>query len=109
MGIRRRRVSWTHRALAAVDEALAYVAADSPGAAERLLVRILDSAESLSHLTERGRIVPELADARVRELFVAPYRVVYEYDESQVRILAVIHSSQDFRVRRPDLSRDDPA
>ena len=88
--------------MAAVDEALAYVAADSPAAAERLLIRILDSADSLSNLTERGRIVPEFAEDRVRELIIAPYRLVYEYDESQVRILAVIHSSQEFKMRRPD-------
>jgi toxin ParE1/3/4 len=102
MGPRRRRVSWTERALAAVDDALAYVAADSPAAAERLLIRILDSAHSQSDLTERGRIVPELADPRVRELVIMPYRLVYEYDESHVRILALLHSSQEFKLRRAD-------
>jgi toxin ParE1/3/4 len=102
MGPRRRRVSWTERALAAVDEALAYVAADSPVAAERLLIRLLDAADSLSDLTERGRNLPELPDSGVRELIIAPYRLVYEYDESHVRILALLHSSQEFKLRRPD-------
>ena len=104
MGPRRRRVSWTDRALSAVDEALAYVAADSPAAAERLLIRILDSANSLSDLTERGRMVPEFTDPGVRELIIAPYRLIYEYDESTVRILALIHSSREFKLRRPDRS-----
>jgi toxin ParE1/3/4 len=102
MGSRRRRVDWTDQALAAVDEALAYVAADSPAAAERLLSRIIDSADSLSGLSERGRIVPEFTDPRVRELIIAPYRLIYEYDESNVRILALIHSSREFTLRRPD-------
>jgi toxin ParE1/3/4 len=88
--------------LAAVDEVLTYVAADSPAAAERLLIRILDSADSLSELTERGRIVPEFTDPRVRELIITPYRLIYEYDKSNVSILALIHSAQEFKVRRPD-------
>jgi toxin ParE1/3/4 len=102
MGSRRRRVSWTERALASLDDALAYVAADSPAAAERLLIRILDSAESLSELTERGRTVPALGEPQLRELVIPPYRLVYEYDKSQVRILALLHTAQEFRLRRPD-------
>ena len=102
MGPRRRRVIWTERAVASVDDAVTFVAADSPTAAERLLIRILDSAESLSELTERGRIVPEIDDPQVRELIIPPYRLVYQYDESQVQLLALLHSAQEFILRRPD-------
>jgi plasmid stabilization system protein ParE len=102
MGPRRRRVIWTERAVASVDDAVAFVGADSPTAAERLLIRILDSAESLSELTERGRIVPEIDDPQVRELIIPPYRLVYQYDESQVQLLALLHSAQEFILRRTD-------
>lgn len=103
MGARRRRVEWSERAYEALDEALAYVAQDSPRAAERLLVRLLEAAESLSELTKRGRIVPELADPRIREMIVPPYRILYEYDEERVRILALVHDARAFRLRRSDL------
>jgi toxin ParE1/3/4 len=102
MGSRRRRVSWTEQALVSLDESLAYVAADSPAAAEQLLLRLLDSAASLSELTERGRIVPEIAEPQLRELIVAPYRLVYEYDEAHVRIIALLHTVQEFRLQRVD-------
>jgi len=59
MATRRREVIWTQRARDALDEAAAYVAEDSPEAAVNLVERALDAAESLSTLSERGRIVPE--------------------------------------------------
>ena len=103
MGPRRRRVEWSERAFEALDEALAYVAQDSPRAAERLLSRLLEAAESLSELTERGRIVPELADPTIRELIVPPYRILYEHDQERVRILALVHDAEAFRLRQSDL------
>ena len=104
MAARRRRVEWTARALTALDDALAYIAVDSPAAAERLLVSILDAAASLSELTERGRIVPELEEPSVRELIIPPYRLVYEYDESHVWVLTLLHTAQEFQLRRRDVS-----
>ena len=104
MAARRRRVEWTAGARTALDDAVAYVAADSPTAAERLLLGILDAAASLAELTERGRVVPELEEPSVRELIVPPYRLVYEYDESHVWILTLLHTAQEFQLRRRDVS-----
>lgn len=103
MGPRRRRVEWSERAVEALDEALAYVAQDSPRAAEHLLSRLLGAAESLRELTERGRIVPELADPSIRELIIPPYRILYEHGHDHVRVLALLHDAQAFRLRRSDL------
>jgi plasmid stabilization system protein ParE len=69
-------VIWTQRARDALDEAAAYVAADSPEAGVNLVEGALDAAESLSTLSERGRIVPELNDPTVRETLVYKYRAV---------------------------------
>jgi toxin ParE1/3/4 len=103
MAARRRRVEWTARAQNALDDAVGHIASDSPAAAERLLLRILDAAASLSELTERGRIVPELEEPSVRELIVPPYRLVYEYDDSHVWILTLLHTAQQFHLRRRDI------
>lgn len=103
MGPRRRRVGWSERAYEALDEAISYVASESPSAAERLLVRLLDAAASLAELTERGRIVPELADPAIRELTVPPYRILYEHDRQRVHILALVHDGQACRLRRSEL------
>lgn len=72
-----------------LDEAVGYVAQDSPAAAERLLIATLDAAESLATLSERGRRVPELEDASIRELFVKRYRLIYELTMRPSRMVTV--------------------
>jgi plasmid stabilization system protein ParE len=80
----------------ALDEAVAYVAQDSPAAAVRLLEQALEAGASLRTLAERGRVVPEMSDPGIRELFVQRYRLMYEIAETQVRILAFLHGARDF-------------
>ena len=60
MGPRRRWVAWTEGAHRELDEAISYVAQDSPQNAATLLDRLLRAAESLAELSERGRVLPEL-------------------------------------------------
>jgi plasmid stabilization system protein ParE len=53
-----------------LEDAVEYIANDSPAAARKLATRVVAAAESLAELSERGRIVPELGDPRYRELLV---------------------------------------
>jgi hypothetical protein len=48
-------------------------------------------ATSLETLSERGRIVPELDDHSVREVFVYSYRLIYEVRGSEVRLVPCNH------------------
>jgi plasmid stabilization system protein ParE len=96
MATRQRRVVWTQRARDALDEAAAYVADESLSAAVDLIERALAAAESLSTLSERGRIVPELNDPMVRETFVGRYRLLYEVAASRVTVLGFLHGARDF-------------
>jgi plasmid stabilization system protein ParE len=74
-----------------------YIARDSPAAARQLAANVVAAAESLADLSERGRTVPELNDARYRELLVSSYRLVYRVSEDTVGIVAVVHGARDFR------------
>ena len=96
MATRRREVIWTRQARDALDEAAAYVAQDSPKRAADHIERALDAAESLSSLSERGRVVPELDDPTVRETFVYKYRLLYQVAAAEITILGFIHGARDF-------------
>ena len=96
MANRRRRVVWTDEARTALDEILNYVAQDSIQGARKILEETLDRAGSLDDLSERGRVVPELEDAMVREVCVGTYRLIYEVKPAEVSILAVLHGARDF-------------
>jgi plasmid stabilization system protein ParE len=91
-----------------LDEAVGYVAQDSPAAARRLLIDVLDAAESLTTLSQRGRRVPELENPVVREIFVGQYRLIYEVHPSQVCILACLHRSRDFESWRMKQAENGP-
>lgn len=93
---RRRRLTWTEEARRALDEVLEYIARDSLDGARALLEQVLVAAESMATLSERGRVVPELEDSRIREVFVYSYRLLYEVTPSEVRILAFLHGARDF-------------
>ena len=96
MAARTRRVVWGESAQSALDDALDDIAADSLDGAVRTLTRALEVAESLSTLAERGRVVPEVGDPKVRELFVYQYRLLYRIREDRVVIRAFLHGARDF-------------
>ncbi len=90
-----RNVVWAPSAYADLDQVLAE--RQNPSA---LLEAVLEAADSLETLSERGRLVPELDDATTRELFVNDFRLLYEVSGSHVLILAFVHGARDFETWR---------
>jgi plasmid stabilization system protein ParE len=88
-----------------LDDAVAYLTQESRPAAEHLLLDALEAASSLDAFSERGRVVPELNQPSVRELFVQRYRLLYEVMPDEVHILAFLHGARDvtrWRRERPE-------
>ncbi len=87
------RLFWTVRALSEIDAIFAYVAADSPLAAERLAVLIEAKARSLIDQPNMGR--PGRVDG-TREFVVTgtPYILPYRVRDGRVEILAALHASR---------------
>jgi len=94
---RRRAVIWTPGARDDLDEIITYIGKDSLPSALAFLEEALQTAESLATLSERGRVVPELNDPIVRELFIKRYRLLYEIHEQEVHVLAVLHGAREFK------------
>jgi toxin ParE1/3/4 len=53
-------------------------------------------AEKVSFFPEAGRIVPEIGDSNIREVFVYSYRLIYEIFPNGIEILALIHGKREF-------------
>ena len=102
MAARVRSVVWAQSAYAALDEVVAYIAQDSRQAALQVLERTLDTAADLGTLSERGRIVPELDDPAIREVFVHRYRLLYRIEADRVVVIALLHGARDFARWRDD-------
>ncbi len=83
------KVVWTEQALARLIEIQDVVVADDPVAATALVSRLVDHGESLRQLWRRGRPIPELRAAALRELVDGRYRIVYRARGARIEILTV--------------------
>lgn len=98
----RRSVEWSESARSALDEAISYIHQDFPANARQVLQAALTAAASLETSAERGRVVPELADAQVRELLVFRYRLLYRVSTDTVTVVAFLRGVRDFATWRKD-------
>jgi toxin ParE1/3/4 len=90
-----RQVAWAETAWRDLERIADYIAEDSPGYAAAFVRRVRDRARSLEEMAERGRVVPELEEASVRELIVGSYRLMYEIEGADVYILGLVHGARD--------------
>lgn len=89
-------VVWTETASNDLEKAVEYIHQDSPGYALSFLYDALDKAKTLNLLPNRGRIVPEINDQDVREIFIHRYRMIYRIQEDHVIILSFIHGAMNW-------------
>jgi toxin ParE1/3/4 len=71
------KLRWSPQAVRDLEAIRDYIADDSPRYAALVIERIIIAVERLTSFPESGRIVPERNDPTIREVIVAPYRVVY--------------------------------
>ena len=92
-----RKVIWAYAAEEDLEAAASYIHRDSPVYAASFVDRALEVGRSLDEFAERGRMVPELSDSSIREIFVYSYRLVYRIEDDRISILALIHGRRDFQ------------
>lgn len=90
------RVVWSETALADLRDLVRYIARDDRQVAKRFGDLILTKVQSLQAFPRIGRIVPEFREDRLRELIMAPYRIVYEIDDetTTLAILRIWHGAR---------------
>jgi len=87
-------VHWTDLAVENLADIHDYVSRTSPGYATLIIDRLIRRSEQIGTFPHSGRVVPELTDQSLREVFEEPYRIVYRVKENQIDVLAVIHGSR---------------
>jgi toxin ParE1/3/4 len=91
------KVRWTRLAVADLDSAYRYIAADNAAAASRVIESIEKAVAVLCRHPEAGRA------GRIkgtRELVVSgtPFVVAYRFRRDSIQILAVIHASRKWPI-----------
>lgn len=92
-----RKVRWSYEATADLEALAEYISKDSAFYAAAFVQEILDASRSLNQFSERGRIVPELDNPNIRELFIREYRLIYCTEEARIVILGLIHGKRDLK------------
>ena len=87
-------IVWSEQALDDVDHIAEYICRDSEFYAQKVASEIYAKGDSLQENPSRGRKVPELANPNIRELFISSYRLIYEIQNHEVEILAVVHGKR---------------
>lgn len=77
-------------------EAANYIAARSEVTGERWVRGLFDAVKGLGRFPNRGRSVPEIGRAEIRELIYGSHRVVYRVSPRSVEILTVRHVRREF-------------
>jgi plasmid stabilization system protein ParE len=83
-----REVVWAESARDALDAVIGYIAQDSQQAAAQVLDEALRAGASLATFAERGRVIPELNDPAIREVFVYKRNGMNTDDQTRPRRLA---------------------
>lgn len=102
-----RKLWWTDRALADLEEIGEFIARDKPRAAERWVQALMAVAERAALAPMSGRRVPEFGRVDIRELRKRTYRVVYRVAEARVAILTIFEGHRLFP-RDVDVPEPDP-
>jgi len=90
------RVRWSLLALQRVSEIVEYISRDRPETAREWVVAIFDTVRQLERFPGRGRVVPEVGRASIRELLHGEYRIIYKVEAKTIGILTVRHGRRRF-------------
>ena len=69
-----------------VRDIVRYISLDSPARAVTFGQFLVHNTKRLAEFPELGRVVPELANSKIRELVVRSYRVIYRVDHADCRV-----------------------
>ena len=87
-----------------VDQAVLYIAAEDPAAADRLLDGILAALDQVSRFPFSGDEVVIGGKRRVRiyqRLYVHPYNIFYRIIDEKIVVMRVLHERMDTGRRLP--------
>jgi addiction module RelE/StbE family toxin len=88
------KIVWSEKSKKQLDQIFDYIAQDSPYYANSTVLEIIKRVEEIYDQPRQGRVVPEYKKEFIREVFVHPYRIIYELREDVLFVLTVIHEAR---------------
>ena len=79
-----------------------FIGNDSEFYSRKVVDDIMLSTEQIEFFPKAGRIVPEISEENIREIFIYSYRIIYEISEKNITILNIVHGSRDYKQLNPE-------
>lgn len=99
------KLIWSLQAVKDIEGICQYIEKNSPAAAAKFAIEIIDLIERIPRAPGRGSMVPEFGDKNLRErLFRRRYRIVYRVHTNAIQIVTVCHGARQLR----SVLRDEP-
>ncbi|MBI5727183.1 MAG: type II toxin-antitoxin system RelE/ParE family toxin [Ignavibacteriales bacterium] len=90
-------VIWSIPAKEALRQIHDFIGNDSEFYSQKVVDDIILATEQIELFPNSGRIVPELSDEKIREIFIYSYRIIYEISSDDVTILNIVHGARNFK------------
>ncbi len=91
------KVIWTVNAYKDLQNIVDYISQDSMYYAISFYDDVMNKAQTLNEFPHRGRVVPEMDDPNMREIFIHRYRLIYQTTNDSVVITTIIHGAMDYK------------
>ena len=88
------KVEYSPEARDDLESIFDFIAIDDPLAAASWTERLIERAESAGRFPRKGRVVPEVGDRDVREVFLGTYRIIYRIEPARVFVLTILEGHQ---------------
>jgi plasmid stabilization system protein ParE len=66
-----------------------------------LVARIIDCVERAAASPGRGHPVHEYPEEPLKEVHESPYRIIYAYSDSELRVVTIVHFKQKLGRTKP--------
>jgi toxin ParE1/3/4 len=89
-------IIWTGTAYKDLQNIVEYISQDSMYYALAFYDDVMDKAQTLNDFPHRGRVVPEMDDPEMREIFIHRYRLIYQIHNDRIIINTIIHGARNY-------------
>jgi toxin ParE1/3/4 len=88
------KIVWSPQAADDLVENNKYIARENPEAAIAIVNNIYECRTRIKEFPSQGRVVPEIGQKDIREVFCGSYRIIYQIETKRILILTIRHMKQ---------------
>jgi plasmid stabilization system protein ParE len=89
------KVIWSPQAAYDLVENNRYIARENPDAARAIVNNNYEYRKRIKEFPTQGRVVPEIGQQDIREIFCGSYRIIYQIEAKKILILTIRHMKQE--------------